>query len=250
MSKFEAPSTQTVLATPKRAFVFLAALGMDAELQDEMNQHGYRPEDHEEGWRLLLKASSSKIRFVGRQSLAAAAIQALDAWDEVGFLKAQAALVHRFPAQAEFIFADLGPSQGPAAVLGVATFLDRLDALEKGTGREDTRDADAKALELLAIRGIGTDERARLRALIGDAQLAPKVDPQGTAALEAAHEVDMLALYAWYFEWSERARAIFTNRAARIQLGIAKRRKPNGDEVEEPVSPAPAVAANAPGGAG
>ena len=98
------------------------------------------------------------------------AVRALDEWDELGFHKAHAALTRRFPEQAEFIFNDLTAAQGPGAVLAIMKFLDRLDVLEKGTGRDATHDADLKALELLSARGIDATERARLRDLIAVAQ--------------------------------------------------------------------------------
>ncbi len=56
--------------------------------------------------------------------------------------------------------------EGPAAAVGVATLLDRLDALASDPHREETREDDLATLELLGKRGLGDDERTRLRALV------------------------------------------------------------------------------------
>jgi hypothetical protein len=235
------PSAHTLNEVPTRAFVFIHALGTNTDIRKRMNAHGYTQEDHLEGWRLLEQVSN--IRKAGSALAHVAATDALtelDQWDELGFHKAHAALVYRFPVQAQFVFEDLAPTQGPAAILGVITFLDRLDQLESGVGRDATKDADKQALELLAKRGIDGAERARLRALVTVAQSEPQTPAQVTTAKEIvdARTTSLGALYAWYSEWTEIAREVITKRADRISLGIAKRRTAeSGSDDADPEAP-------------
>ena len=234
----EIPGTRTLVDTPKRAFTFLRALGKDSRLRSIMKKYAYTQDDHLEGWRLLFKASGSESEQIVSESPAATAIRELDAWDEAGFHTAHAALARRFPSQAEFVFHELAPTQGPAAVLGVKKFLDRLDVLEKGDGRSETHDADQKAIETLAARGFDAGERARLRTLVEIAQSEPSHPPAPSAA--DSHQEDLAALHAWYMEWTEVARAVVSARADRITLGVSRRKKrgTKGD-TETPVAIVP-----------
>jgi hypothetical protein len=58
------------------------------------------------------------------------AIAEIDAWDEDGFRIVRAALGRLHPEQAKTVLAGLSLSTGAAAVLGVETLFDRLDASE------------------------------------------------------------------------------------------------------------------------
>jgi hypothetical protein len=240
----EAPGARTLADASKRAFTFLRTLGTNTAIRALMNEHGYTQDDHLEGWRLLFAASGS-----GSDSLvkapAAIAIRELDAWDEAGFHKAHAALGRRFPDQAAFVFEDLAPTQGPTAVIGVKKFLDRLDALEKGDGRDATRTVDLEAIAALAKRGFDQAERARLRALVETAQTDPAA---AKAPLPTpSREEDQLALYAWYQEWVEVARAVVTLRSDRILLGIARRKtRAEGDDEVPETDKEPSAAAPTP----
>src|SRR5207253_3766573 len=130
------------------------------------------------------------------------AIRDLDAWDEDGFRVVRATLERRHPNLVATVLDGIGPSTGPESIVGVATLLDRLDALAKG------KDKDGHAaLALLAKRGLDGDERKRLRALVETAQSASTdgmADVATTAAsrkaIEDAHQESLAALRAWYDE--------------------------------------------------
>lgn len=247
----EIPGPQTLNDVPKRAFAFLHALGTSLNVRAIMKSHGYTQEDHLEGWRLLTKTSGPNGNLGGMRVATSDAIAELDAWDEIGFRKAYATLARRFPDQAKLVFDDLAASQGPSCVVGIVKFLDRLDILEKGPGRTATQDTDKQALELLAKRGIDTAERARLRALVDAAQAEPEL-PLGAKTVDELNETrtrDLVALYAWYTEWAEIARAVISRRNERIALGIAKRRKSDRSQNAETegtvgTAPAPTAAPN------
>lgn len=155
-------SDTTLDATPARALQFLRAIGTAENISAAMVQKGYGPADHNEGWTLLHAVSGFRAgeALEAPDKRVSDAIAELDAWDEDGLRVVRATLTRRHPAIAAFVMDSLTASQGPAAVLGVGTLLDRLDALESDPARKATKKDDHAALELLAKRGLDSAERA------------------------------------------------------------------------------------------
>ncbi len=227
-------SLSTLERTPERALRLLRAVGTNAPIRDQLMRVGFDAADHTEGWELIHKASgfSAQSLAVVDDGSVRRAIVALDDWDERGMRLAAAALRRRHPEQYEVVFDGVEPERGVAAVLGVARFLDRLDALEAGT------DEDRAALAALATRGIDTAERARLRDLITAAESAPEIVGPSAEERADAHEAQLAslrALRAWYDEWADTARAVIKRRDHLISLGLASRRRRNAGEAAEEV---------------
>ena len=220
--------SQAVLdATPMRALVFLRGSRFKP-IRAVLQRAGYQPKDHGEGWSLLKRSCGFfEEAEAAMHDETADAIKELDAWDESGFRRARAALARLHPEQCAFVFrGGLKASQGLPAVMGVLTFLDRLDELEKSADRKATRKQDHAALETLAQRGFDDKERKRLRALVNVVQSSPDVAADESAAEEARQEALGL-LRAWFEDWSATARAVIVRRDHLIRLGLAQR-KPNG----------------------
>lgn len=227
------PSRFILDETPSRALALLRALGTSKPIRAQLAARGYSSNDHAEGWKLLFKASGYAMvpeASVEDPNPARNAIRELDAWDERGFRLARAALRRLHPEQEAFVFEKLEASQGAQAVLGIASFLDRLDSLERSTERKATRKADHAALDTLAKRGVTKAERERLRALLDVAQSSPEIsaaDLEGDATSATAKEqrdIELANLRAWYDDWAETARSVVTRRDYLIRLGLAKRR--------------------------
>ena len=235
MSNRESPSRQVLEEAPLRALKFLQGVSTFAPIAILLASKGYSQEDHLEGWNLLHVVTGYKkppppmLEVVEVRD----AIAELDAWDEPNFRIIHAALQRRHPDQDELVFRDLTPTTGAGAVLTVKTLLDRLDTLEKGKDRKETRTADHAALATLEKRGITPAERKRVRGLIAIAQrgLSPEAllsdAPLQVAALEnqSPKREDLEKLRAWLVEWSETARAVIKRRDYLIRLGLAKRKK-------------------------
>lgn len=209
-------------STPTRAAQLLHAITMSFTIRTLLARHGYSPEDHREGLELLRECvGPDDIEWPAKFELAVQdAVVELDAWDEKGFRIVEASLRHRFPDQARFVLAGLGPTEGPGAVAGVRHLLDRLDALESSEERKQSRREDRAALEALAKRGITKDERDRLRALVEAAapaseSVAPRSGPHPTD-----HETRLLALRAWYEEWASIARAAVSREDQLARMGL------------------------------
>jgi hypothetical protein len=240
----DTPSDTVLDDTPARALKLLGALSTNRAIRAILAKRGYTQADHERGWQLTLKASGYRRPppVVLDTPASRDAIAAIDAWDEPNFRVARAALSAEFPKQNAFVFQDLAAQTGVAAVASVTTFLDRLDALEAGKDREATREADLAALAKLATRGIDAAERARLRKLLEialgpsadtPADAVPEIDP---AAEENEQREAKLALWRWYTEWREIARADVKRKDHLIQLGMAER-KPPTKRLKMPTSP-------------
>ena len=154
-------------------------------------------------------------------------------------------LGRKFPSAADYVFNKLAPSRGAQAVQGVATFLARLNALEKGSdsARSATREADTQAIALLAKRGLDGAERKRLSDLV---QVALGPTPAlNTASNEAAasRREALLQLKLWYNEWATVAHATIRKRIHLIRLGLATRHinasAPEPEPTPEPTEPNP-----------
>jgi hypothetical protein len=239
----EEPSRQTLELVPGRCVTFVLNTSKYPAISAKLAAKGYKQAETDFVWSrlstlgMLPKVSTS----VGVADAGVAnAIIELDAWDEVNFGIIKAVLNRFYPDYVDTLFMDLEPKQGPEAVAGVSTLLDRLDTLEKGT------DPKAPAIiGLLGDRGYPATERKRLRDLVTKATtFAPKpllTDDERVAILKD--------LYAWIIDWSATARAVITRRQHQINLGIASPRKPKEAAVPAPVAPAaPAPAIVAPGG--
>lgn len=232
-NKISLPSDSVLDDIPVRALKFFGAVSSNAYIRATLDGRGYSEAIHERGWELVLKASG--FRRAASAALArpeaAAAIAELDAWDEPNFRVARAALLE-MPDQLEYVFDGLEPQKGVAAVASITTFLDRLDALQGSKERKATRIVDQAALDKLAERRIGPNERTRLRGLLAIATASPdpgvaaagKSDPAKEAAKKAEQREAKIALWMLLTEWSENAKADIQRRDHLIQLGIAKRK--------------------------
>jgi len=245
----EVPSDTVLQNSPERVMQFLRGVGASKPIRVALKSVGWTPKDHDEGWTRFFKAVGYDpigMKMID-DSPAPAAIRELDAWDESAYRRAEAALLHRFPKHAEFVFHDLAPSKGMPAVIGVAKFLDRLDAMEKGEEPVTTHEEDLQAIEFLASRGFTKKDRDEKRELVKVALSAPAPTDEPTS-LEAAR-TDLLACHRWWLDWSESAHTVIDNRRLLILLGIARRQPrktdkevdgpaaPTGDAVPTPVQP-------------
>jgi hypothetical protein len=246
----EQPSRQVLDGVPTRVLTFLIAVGKYFPIRTALATRGYTEAHHELAWSYLKKlaifpAGSAPVL----DKTVRDALVEVDAWDEPNYAVVRAVLENHHPEVVDFVFDNLSPKQGPEAVVGVSTLLDRLDALENAPERKTTRKADHAALETLAARGYTKEERTRLRGLVDTAQTVVMTKPIS----DEEREKTQIRLYAWHNEWTTIARIVLTRRDHQIAVGIAKRRKAKKDEppagpavkAEKPAIPAEKLAAPA-----
>lgn len=221
-------SQETLEGTPARVLPFVRTVGTALPVRAELMKRGYTLEEHRLGWRLMAQAcgltDADPLELVDvavRDALAA-----VDAADEDLFRVVRAALRRHHPHLESFVLGGIGASTGTEAVLNVSLLLERLVALEKGPERTATRNEDAAALATLASRGITPERRAELAKLVEQAQFVTAPAPQPNAGADAqaaeARQQALVALRAWYEEWSEIARACIKRRDYLQRLGLAR----------------------------
>ena len=225
-------SAQILEATTEKATKLLSGIGAVASIRTLMSEAGMTDQAIIEGRDLLFACLAAPRGITAAQDTDSARAQRaakaeLDQWDEPNFGRFGATLKRHHPSAGGYVFADLSPSTGDAAVHGVATFLTRIDALEAGSDpdRQGTKKDDKKAVELLATRGLDKAERARLRKLV-DVALGPtaKLSEQPAAQTPEQRVQALTRLREWYDEWAATARAVVKKKSYRIRLGLANRK--------------------------
>ena len=166
--------------------------------------HGLTREEIERGWRFMAELGDDG-RFDEGPSTAPL-IAELDAWENLWFPITDATLSARLPAAHAVVFKNLRQSTGIEVVVGVRTFLDRIEMLE------------AEGRQLLIERGLTSARLDEARALLArieraDSTALPPID-------DAAIGED--AMWRWYKEWSAVARAVITDRRQLTALGFQR----------------------------
>ena len=239
----EIPSRQVLDAIPGRILTFIIGVGKYIVVRTALQEAGYGQEEHDYAWsRLMRLGTLASAASPTKDAPVAAAVRELDAWDDDNYPSILRTLERDHAAQAEFLFENLEVKQGSESVLGVATLLGRLEALESGEGRpKAARKQDLAALELLSKRGYTKAERARLAALVVTAKTVVAVEPIS----DEERTTILLELYRWFNDWSAQAKRLLKKKQHRIALGIASRArnaKAKGDDAAAPVDGAPAPA--------
>ena len=223
--------------TIARAMKFLGTLSRNGQIRSALERGGYNADEHSEGWSLLLELlgySATSPQVDTFSSPSSDAMNELDQWDGPNFARARAALEHKHPEQAAYVFAGLTAKTAAESVAAVQTFLDRVATLRKGSDahRKAWKADDKAAAALLAERQIlDAATEAHLRTLIKTATTlasAPSTAQLADAASPEARLLTAASLEAWLSDWRETARVLITRRDYHISLGLAQRRAPAG----------------------
>jgi hypothetical protein len=224
---------------PARATRLLQGIGAVPMIRTALAQAGMTDAHIVEGRALLLAclaepAPPASARDTEQERAQQAAVTELDAWDEPNYARYGAALKRNFPAAYGYVFKDLKASTGPRAVQGVATFLQRVTALKDGSDpqRAGSERKDREAVLLLESRGLTTEERVRLKALVDVATRPTAAPSPPQSALDEARMRKLDELRAWYDEWSATATAVVKKRDYLVRLGLLPRPRRRSKEAE------------------
>jgi hypothetical protein len=222
------------------------------QIKPLMAEIGYDGDVHDEG--LGLFGDVLRYGKPALQDKPAQAAATLNAWDEKGFRFIRLCLQRSFSKQVEFLFENLEPSAVPMeAVFGVGTLVRRIRAMQSGPERKPFRKEDKAALELLAKRGYGDELWSQLESLVEEAKrLGDDSGAKGLTPTEFEEQrlARLVALHAWFQEWSELARMTLKRREHLIRAGLAKKKgagvvdddDDTPDEEDDEPTPAPAPA--------
>ncbi len=221
----------------KRVLVFLVGLRVHA-IAVALEAFGLTAAELQRGWSLFGDVVRTKLAVGGAPS--PAIVSELDAWENVWFPVVSASLKGRYPDVHAVVFKNLAQSSGLSVVMVVRTLIERLDGLSRPIAEGGVGALATEVLALLASRGLTAAKLDEARVLVerlGTAEPASSVAHEPTSAEQDAAE---RAMWAWYLEWSEIARAVITSRRQLRTLGFLKTAR--GEVIEDPTAldpPAP-----------
>jgi hypothetical protein len=205
--------------------VFLVAL-RNPKVAALLIVHGFSQADLVEGFALL--------RAVAGMEMAPDApgedpqlLARLRAYEKRWFKVARAALERHYPEIARQFFAKLAPFKGAKVTISVAAFVERLEELAKADSSYGPDAAAARVL--LERRGLTTERLAEGRSLVNEITDVPAAPVQEVSAAKQKAAED--AMWRWYLEWSQIARASITDRRALRAMGFLRSR--NGEDADE-----------------
>jgi hypothetical protein len=220
-------TTLSTAGKARRLLEFMLGLRDDRVLR-LLESRGFSASDHEQGWQLLRNLGMT--RSVPVASSGNGALEtAIESWRLEWTRIARVSLARSFPELCDALFrASKKKDQTPLVLL--LRFLDRLEKLQSA------RDTNSRAaLAKLASRGLTSERIAEGRALVDQLKrpalpAVPNAN-QRRSAIKKAED----ALWAYYIEWSEIARAVIKDRRLLDVLGYGEKAAPHE------VMPAPAV---------
>jgi hypothetical protein len=192
-----------------------------------MIPYGFTPEIAEEGWRLLMATSDSRLSMPRYAATDPSLFQRLDVWENHWFPLARVVVERHHPEVAEQLFLNLTQTQGVEVAVSVGTFVRRVREMQRG-GTE----SEQAAVALLGQRGLNDAALTEAEGLLAQVQTAaqPEVVTDEPADREAAEE----AMWGWYLEWSMVARTAIRNGNLLRGLGFRHRRSDGAESDSEP----------------
>lgn len=214
----------------ERGGKFFKAVSRNPVVRGTLLSRGLTDEELAHGWQLYSElhgfGARGQTQTTTKETAAALAINAIDAWDAPAYSAAHAVLDKRYPQVSAFLFEKLEAAEGVATVAGVERFLDRVAELSNGTAPDIDPQNGREAVELLAIRRIvDATKTTELRQLIATAHAGARPN-EVVVPLEADPHREQAAenYIQWLNEWREVARVAIARRDYRISLGLAQRR--------------------------
>lgn len=213
----------------QRVVKFLLAVH-DRKIAGYLAERGFSEADRMEGWELFDRATGRHVsmRPIPSSGVTKELLARIDAWENIWFDVASAALTRQFPEMRARLFLNISKSSGPAVIVSVKTLLDRIDELAT-----DDNERARGALALLEQRGLNEAIRGEARAMLLEATAAP-MDPQlpESPDAEQARQQAVEEMWAWYKDWATTARTVIRSKALRIKMGVSQARRGALQELE------------------
>lgn len=181
---------------------------------------GFGKDDLEEGLALLRGVTDVSLDALPAPTTNPALLVDLDAWENQWFPVANATLSRHYPEIHARVFLNLSQTEGPAVVVSVGTFVKRIAELGRADAGYGQAGKDAR--KLLARRGLTSDVIDEAKALLEQLSTieAQPDEPVDAEEERARFEQAESAMWAWYLEWAEIARATIKERALLRRLGF------------------------------
>jgi len=209
----------------ERGEKFMRAMSCLVAVRQIMEEHGYTPSVHRQGWEMLFALITSRRPWdeLPDSLSQMRATEELIRWFEEKLGMLRSTLTNLYPDQAKFFFINFKMLEiNP--VFAVQAILERRNQLKNGTepDREASREADRAAVELLESRHILDDEAAaRLQALLDKAHdVGLDEIPEGMEVDDEAYLEKADLFHAWLKNWREITRAVIKDRRHLRRLGL------------------------------
>jgi hypothetical protein len=221
-----------------RVLQFLLGLRVHS-IATALAAHGFGEADLSRGWELLRGLSVGRLGVPSGTATDPTLVTNLDAWENKWFPIASATLASNHAAAHEAVFRNLAQTSGPEVIVTVGILLDRIDALPKAKDQGGLGTDGAAARALLTKRGLTADVMDEARAILAQAAAVETAEEERVEAASDPQSED--AMWRWYLEWSQIARAVLTDRRELRALGFLRRTE-SGEDVEVPEpTPEPVV---------
>ena len=219
----------------KKTLKLLEGITRWMAIRSALDLRGYNDEIHDDGWLRFIYCCGYKsvaLNWFKVDQDIKKMMAEIDDWDEPNFAVASATLINRFPDQHDYIFTGLQAQRGAGSIASVTLFIDRVNTLNEGTDseREDFREQDQEAVNLLAQRGIDAATLEHLSELLTIIRKGTKGVPDMGPTPEDDREETFIRMKEWYDEWSTIARAVIKRRDYLIVLGLKKPKKSKSKE--------------------
>jgi hypothetical protein len=204
----------------ERVLRFLLGL-RNRKIASALAGRGFTKSELEEGLTLLRAVATVSLAQLPPMPTDPAVINALDAWENEWFPVADASLSRHYPAVRDKLFLNLSQTEGPAVIVSVGTFVDRLATLTRAEGGYG---ADGKeARKLLNRRGLNETVIDRAKTLLGQVkEIESMPEPMDIEQHRAETAEAEAAMWGWYLEWSQIARSVIKDRGLLRQLGFLR----------------------------
>jgi hypothetical protein len=204
----------------ERVLRFLYGL-RNRKIASALASRGFTKDELEEGFALLKGATTVALSLLPTVAADPQVVTEIDTWENTWFPVVDATLARHYPEVHQKVFLNLSQTEGPAVIISVGTFVDRISALTKAEGGHGPEGKEAR--KLLARRGLTPQVIAEAEELL---EAVKNVEPQPEPPdLETQRETIAQAeqeMWAWYLEWSRIARTVIKDRAMLRQLGFLK----------------------------
>ncbi len=228
----------TLKTSPSRLLVFLQGVA-DPSILAQLRRVGWSDDRVDEAWSLLGELKALGMAPEAGPNPVHEAIASCEEWQATGLVRARAMLLMSLPQHAAFLFHDAEGGPGMAAVLTVATFLERRQALETAPDRKATRKVDHEALLIMEESGVTQETVKYLERMVATARASSQPTSASRSQLDAKRLDTLRRIYTWISTWGDVARTVIDRRDQLIRLGLAKRRP---RKTESAPKPAPVVA--------
>ena len=223
----------TISQKATRVLGFLLGL-RSARIAAWLKPYGFDQTALQEGWALLRAVGKTQLDSDPEQpSYDPDTLDVLDKWENKWFTIADATLVRHAPDVHRWFFKNLAQTDGAAVVVGVGTFVERYEKMDKAESNGGVKSGKA-AKKKLAERGLGQavidEAKGLLETLGGISGPLPSL-PDLAADAEQLVQAEK-AMWAWYLEWSRIARKVISQRSLLRQLGFLRSSGSGGEEVE------------------